>query len=209
MKRFFDTLFTLVGIIILSPILLIIMVLSLLFQGYPILFFHERLGINGAPFTMVKFRTMATGQSISASHDITRLTKWGKFLRRTSIDEFPVLINVIKGDMSLVGPRPLPQKYFSRFNAFQKKRFQVKPGITGLAQIKGRNQLSWEERFEFDVQYVNDHSFFLDIKIILITILLVFKGVGVTSKEQEIMPEFMGTKRTHEISDNSETEYLD
>tara|TARA_B100001540_G_C15531561_1_gene517188 strand:- start:303 stop:737 length:435 start_codon:yes stop_codon:yes gene_type:complete len=133
--------------------------------------------------------------SQSAEHDITRLTPWGRFLRKASIDELPVLINVIKGDMSLVGPRPLPIKYLSRFNSFQKQRMGVKPGITGLAQINGRNQLSWEDRFIYDIEYTKNKSFFLDLKIILKTLFLVISRKNIDSKYQEIMPEFMGTSR--------------
>ena len=144
---------------------------------------------------MIKFRTMDNELSQSAEHDITRLTPWGRFLRKASIDELPVLINVIKGDMSLVGPRPLPIKYLSRFNSFQKQRMGVKPGITGLAQINGRNQLSWEDRFIYDIEYTKNKSFFLDLKIILKTLFLVISRKNIDSKYQEIMPEFMGTSR--------------
>tara|TARA_B100001750_G_C15479810_1_gene584704 strand:+ start:238 stop:756 length:519 start_codon:yes stop_codon:yes gene_type:complete len=163
-------------------------------QGFPVLFFHQRLGKDGISFTMIKFRTMKNGPSLSAKHDITRLTKWGRFLRRTSIDELPVLINVLKGEMSLVGPRPLPIKYLSRFNSFQLNRLNVKPGITGLAQINGRNLLSWDEKFKYDIDYVNEHSFLLDIIIIFKTIKVLFSEKNVKAKDQEIMPEFMGSK---------------
>ena len=167
-------------------------------QGFPILFYQQRIGENGIPFILIKFRTMSNEKSLSAIHDISRLTKWGRFLRKTSIDELPALFNVIKGDMSLVGPRPLPLKYLNRFDDYQIKRIEVKPGITGLAQINGRNQLSWEKRFEYDVQYTNNNSFLIDLKIIFKTILLVIRGKNISAKGQEIMPEFMGSKNKEE-----------
>jgi len=176
-----------------SPGLIVISIISIIFQGFPVFFLHDRLGKNGIVFTMVKFRTMNNESSLSAEHDITRLTEWGRILRKTSIDELPVLINVIKGDMSLVGPRPLPIKYLSRFNSFQKKRMDVKPGITGLAQVNGRNQLSWEDRFSYDIEYINKKSFFLDLWIIIKTLYIVIFHKNVDSESQEIMPEFIGT----------------
>jgi len=192
-KILFDFLTSFSGLILLLPVFLLTSIISIIFQGLPVFFFHKRLGKHGIIFTMVKFRTMTNEPSVSAEHDISRLTRWGRFLRKTSIDELPVLINVIKGDMSLVGPRPLPVKYLSRFNSFQKKRMDVKPGITGLAQINGRNQLSWEERFAYDVEYTKGKSFFLDLVIIFKTLYLVIFRKNIDSKSQEIMPEFMGT----------------
>ncbi len=132
-KVLFDFLISFTGLILLFPVLILTAIISIIFQGSPVFFLHKRLGKDETIFTMVKFRTMTNGPSQSAEHDITRLTRWGRFLRKTSIDELPVLFNVIKGDMSLVGPRPLPVKYLSRFNSLQKKRKNVKPGITGLA----------------------------------------------------------------------------
>tara|TARA_Y100000590_G_scaffold425398_1_gene533343 strand:- start:2531 stop:3055 length:525 start_codon:yes stop_codon:yes gene_type:complete len=167
--------------------------ISIIFQGPPIFFLHQRLGKDGIVFTMIKFRTMINGPSESAEHDITRLTAWGRFLRRTSIDELPVLFNVIKGDMSLVGPRPLPVKYLKRFNNSQKKRMDIKPGITGLAQVNGRNHLSWENRFSYDLEYIRKKSFLLDVGIILKTLYIVLFRKNIDSESQEIMPEFMGT----------------
>ena len=136
---------------------------------------------------------MDNGHSLSSKHDITRLTPWGRVLRRKSIDELPVLFNVIKGDMSLVGPRPMPTKYLPRFNKSQIKRLNVKPGITGLAQVTGRNSLSWEERFELDVKYVKQNSLIGDLIIILKTLFTVIKGKDIEASDQEIMPEFMGS----------------
>ena len=192
-KSGFDIFSSLLGLILILPIMIVVGIISILYQGFPILFSHERLGKDGRPFTMIKFRTMESGKSLSAEHDIIRLTPWGRVLRRTSIDELPVLFNVIKGDMSLVGPRPMPIKYLSRFNEFQILRLKVKPGITGLAQVTGRNSLSWEERFQLDVQYVKHNSFVGDLKIILKTFFIVIKGKNVDAEEQEIMPEFLGS----------------
>ena len=192
-KSGFDIFSSLLGLILLLPIMIVVGIISILYQGFPILFVHERLGKDGLPFMMIKFRTMESGKSLSAEHDIIRLTPWGRVLRRTSIDELPVLFNVIKGDMSLVGPRPMPIKYLSRFNESQILRLKVKPGITGLAQVTGRNSLSWEERFQLDVQYVKHNSFVGDLKIILKTFFIVIKGKNVDAEEQEIMPEFLGS----------------
>jgi len=192
-KVLFDILVSFIGIVLLLPVLILISVISISLQGFPVFFFHERLGRYGIVFTMIKFRTMTNEPSKSAEHDITRLTRWGRFLRKTSIDELPVLLNVIKGDMSLVGPRPLPTKYLARFNSFQKKRMDVKPGITGLAQINGRNHLSWEDRFDYDIKYINNRAFFFDINIIIRTLFLVVFRKNIEGESQEIMPEFMGT----------------
>ena len=170
-------------------------------QGWPVFFCHRRLGLNCAPFIIVKFRTMIVGPSLSAKHDISRLTPWGRLLRRFSLDELPVLYNVIRGQMSLVGPRPLPKKYGSRFNDYQNRRHEVRPGITGLAQIKGRNLLSWRVKFDYDIHYVEHHNFLMDLKILFKTVLHVVKGEGVRAERQEIMPEFMGSKSR----DNKET----
>ena len=125
--------------------------------------------------------------------DDNRLTKYGKFLRKTSLDELPSLWNVLQGDMSLVGPRPLLMQYLDRYSSDQAHRHDVKPGITGLAQIKGRNTLSWEEKFKYDIQYVNNHNIFLDLKILFLTVLFVLRFRGITPEKQEIMPEFLGS----------------
>ena len=193
LKRIIDLLLSIFGLIILSPIMISTSILSFFIQGFPILFMHKRLGKNGNPFTMIKFRTMENGPSLSAEHDMIRLTKWGRFLRRSSIDELTVLFNVLIGDMSIVGPRPMPIKYLNRFNSIQKTRMNIKPGITGLAQVAGRNHLSWEEKFEYDVKYIINNSFVMDFKIIIKTFFLVLKRKNIEAENQEIMPEFMGT----------------
>ena len=194
MKRSFDIITSLIGLIIFTPLLFLISIAILAFDGFPILFIQARLGKNKEEFNIVKFRTMKVGPSKSSANDERRQTLLGKFLRKSSLDELPVLINVLKGDMSLVGPRPLLIKYSKRFNSFQNRRHEVLPGITGLAQIKGRNQISWEEKFIYDVQYIDEHNFLLDIKILFKTMSLVLFFKGTSPKGQDIMSEFMGSK---------------
>jgi len=194
MKFFFDLIISISGLLILSPILLIVSICILIFNGLPIFFIQQRLGKNKIPFNIVKFRTMKLGVSISSKDDENRQTGIGKFLRKTSLDELPVLINVIKGDMSLVGPRPLLIKYKDRFTDFQDRRHEVLPGITGLAQIKGRNKISWEKKFIYDIKYVDHRSFVLDVKILIKTFSSVLLFKGTSPNNQDIMPEFMGSK---------------
>ena len=194
MKRPFDIIISLIGLIIFTPLLLLISIAILVFDGFPIIFVQPRLGKNKKEFNIIKFRTMKIGDSKSSEDDEIRQTLLGKLLRKTSLDELPVLINVLKGEMSLVGPRPLLIKYSERFNSFQNRRHEVLPGITGLAQIKGRNQISWEEKFNYDIQYIDEHNFLLDIKILFRTVgsVLFFKGTSPEGKD--IMSEFMGSK---------------
>ena len=194
LKRLLDLFFGLIILFFITPVIITICIVSVIIHGFPIFFIHERLGLNGKPFKMVKFRSMIVGPSISAEKDVKRITKLGRLLRKTSLDEVPVLLNVIKGDMSLVGPRPMPLKYLKRFNEYQIKRLNIKPGITGLAQISGRNNLTWERKFSLDIKYLSKQSFTFDIYILLKTFIIVFKGTGVNSIESEIMPEFMGNE---------------
>ncbi len=194
LKSYIDFILSLIILIISLPLLILVSFILIVCQRRPIFFTHKRLGLNCKEFTMIKFRTMVNSKSISAKNDETRITRLGSFLRKTSIDELPVLLNVLKGDMSLVGPRPMPVKYLNRFSDFQKKRFSVKPGITGLAQIKGRNQLSWTKRFQYDVQYTIEKSIKLDIIIIIKTIFIVLLRKGVNPKNGEIMSEFFGSE---------------
>tara|TARA_B110000438_G_scaffold277824_1_gene300785 strand:+ start:67 stop:666 length:600 start_codon:yes stop_codon:yes gene_type:complete len=193
MKRLFDFIISLIGLIIFSPLLLLLSIAIIALDGFPIIFFQPRLGKNKIFFNIIKFRTMKIGDSKSSEDDEIRQTLLGKLLRKTSLDELPVLINVLKGDMSLVGPRPLLIKYSKRFNSFQNRRHEVLPGITGLAQINGRNQISWEEKFNYDVQYIDEHNLLLDIKILLKTIYSVLFFKGTSPEGKDIMPEFMGS----------------
>ena len=194
MKRSFDISISFIVLIIFTPLLLLISIIILTFDGFPIFFVQPRLGKNKKEFNIIKFRTMDVGDSKSSENDEIRQTLLGKLLRKTSLDELPVFINVLKGNMSIVGPRPLLIKYSKRFNSFQNRRHEVLPGITGLAQIKGRNQISWEEKFIYDVQYIDERNFLLDIKILFKTMNPVLFFKGTSPKGQDIMSEFMGSK---------------
>ena len=194
MKRLFDMITSLIGLIVFTPLLFLISIAIIVFDGFPIIFVQSRLGKNKQEFNIIKFRTMKIGDSNSSEEDEIRQTSLGKLLRKTSLDELPVLINVLKGEMSLVGPRPLLIKNSERFNSFQDRRHEVLPGITGLAQIKGRNQISWEEKFNYDVQYIDEQNIFLDIKILFKTVHSVLFFKGTSPEGQDIMSEFMGSK---------------
>jgi lipopolysaccharide/colanic/teichoic acid biosynthesis glycosyltransferase len=174
--------------------LLAVGVLVRLFLGRPVLFRQRRPGLHGLLFTCLKFRTMR-GTRDSAGKllpDADRLTSLGSFLRRTSLDELPELWNVIRGDMSLVGPRPLLPEYLPRYNAFQRRRHEVRPGITGWAQVNGRNALTWEQKFKLDIWYVDHQSFWLDVKILWLTLLTVVRRQGIEHGGHATMPEFLG-----------------
>jgi len=163
--------------------------------GSPILFRQTRPGLNGNPFTLYKFRTMTDERDVDGNllSDSERLTKIGRFLRSTSLDELPELFNVVKGDMSLVGPRPLLMQYLERYTPEQARRHEVKPGITGWAQINGRNAITWEEKFKLDVWYVDNQSLLLDLKILFLTIVSVLKREGINQLGHVTSEEFMGT----------------
>lgn len=193
-KRCLDLLLSSLGIIILSPIFLVIALLTLILNGKPIYFLQNRPGYRGEVFTIIKFRTMKSLKS-SDGHllpDEKRLTKFGKFLRATSLDELPELLNVLRGDMSLVGPRPLLIEYLPLYNEEQTRRHDTLPGITGWAQINGRNNISWQEKFKLDVWYVDHWSFWLDIKILFLTIWKVLKREGVSEPGQASSKLFTG-----------------
>jgi lipopolysaccharide/colanic/teichoic acid biosynthesis glycosyltransferase len=194
LKRAFDFVFSLTALIILSPLLLIISIFIKVKLGSPIIFKQKRPGFNEKIFTMYKFRTMTNRIDDQGSllSDSERLTKFGRFLRSTSIDELPGLINVIKGDMSIVGPRPLLVEYLKLYNAEQKKRHRVRPGLSGYAQINGRNALSWEDKFRLDNVYVNNVTFLNDIAIIFKTIIKVVKREGISSSNSVTMEKFNG-----------------
>ena len=193
-KRALDMILSGIAIIILSPILLIVAILVKTKLGSPVIFKQERPGLNERIFKMYKFRSMTDAKDENGAllPDEERLTSFGKKLRSTSLDELPELFNIFKGDMSIVGPRPLMVSYLPLYNEFQKHRHDVRPGLTGLAQISGRNLLSWKERFEKDISYVENISFTLDMKIIFNTVKSVIKRDGISSNTSETMEDFMG-----------------
>jgi len=176
-KRLFDLAGSFIGLIILSPVLLIVAVLVHIKLGSPVIFRQERAGQNGVPFYLCKFRSMTEEKDEKGKYlpDEARLKKFGKILRSTSLDELPGLINVIKGEMSVIGPRPLPTRYLNYYTEKESHRHDVRPGITGLAQINGRNYVTWEDKFAMDLEYVNKVSFMFDLKILLKTITVVFR----------------------------------
>ena len=191
MKRCTDILVALVLLILFSPILFCVALLTLAFNGRPILFSQTRPGLRGKRFTLYKFRSMKTGEG----DDVDRLTSFGKVLRKSSLDELPQLWNVLRGDMSLVGPRPLLEQYLSLYNARQARRHDVKPGVTGWSQVNGRNEPSWEVRLERDVWYVEHQSLILDCRIILKTAFKVISPSGVSAKGQATVEPFTGTPK--------------
>ena len=193
-KRVVDIVGASVGIILFAPVMLVVALLVLLTMGRPVLFRQKRPGLRGKPFTLYKFRTMRDARSASGEllPDELRLTTFGKWLRSTSLDELPELFNVLKGEMSLVGPRPLLMEYLPRYSPEQARRHEVKPGITGWAQVNGRNALSWEEKFRMDVWYVDNWNLWLDMKILLLTIWKVLKREGINAEGCATMPVFTG-----------------
>ena len=199
-KRFLDFILSLTALIVLSPILMILIILgAFAMKGNPF-FIQPRAGEKGKDgnekiFKLIKLRTMSNAKDKEGNllPDDIRLNKYGKFLRSTSLDELPELINILKGDMSIVGPRPLLVKYIPRYTEEQRRRHEVRPGLTGYAQINGRNAISWEERFAYDVEYVDHITFFGDVKIILGTVKVVFKRSGISSETCATMEEFKGT----------------
>lgn len=196
-KRPLDFILSLIAIIILSPLLLVVAILVRIKLGKPVIFKQQRPGKNEKIFTLYKFRTMTDKKDENGNllPDEQRLTKFGKALRSTSLDELPELINILKGDMAIVGPRPLLVEYLSLYNEEQRHRHDVRPGLTGLAQINGRNSISWEEKFKDDIEYVNNITFAQDIKIILKTFVKVFKRDGINQEGNATMRKFEGTKK--------------
>jgi len=195
-KRVFDNLVSIVVLVLLSPILLIISIILLAVEGLPLFFCQDRPGLGGRIFKICKFRTMKDKQGASGESlpDEERITAFGRFLRRTSLDELPELFNVIKGEMSLVGPRPLLVQYLERYSAEQARRHEVLPGITGWAQIHGRNAITWNEKFQLDLWYVEHWSFWLDIRILFSTLWKVISGEGISQPGRATMDEFMGNE---------------
>ena len=191
MKRLFDILLVVVALPLWLPLLGIVALVVLVVEGRPVFFRQERAGKGGKPFRMLKIRTMRNGEGA----DDERLTRLGRFLRASSLDELPELLHVLAGTMSLVGPRPLPTRYLPRYSPEQARRHEVRPGITGWAQVHGRNQVSWEDKFAYDVWYVDHRSLLLDIKILFMTVLPVLFARGIAQSETVTMTEFTGSDR--------------
>ena len=194
LKRAFDIIFSLAWLIGFSPLLIVVGILVRIKLGSPIFFIQERPGKDAKPFRMVKFRTMTDARDEAGNLlcDEVRLTPFGKFLRSTTLDEFPEMWNVLVGDMSVVGPRPLMMRYLPRYNKFQARRMEMKPGVTGWAQINGRNAISWDEKFSLDVWYIDNSSFWLDLKIVVKTFFVVINRRNINSSKAATMEEFEG-----------------
>ena len=197
-KRLFDILVSFIVLIILSPIILIVSVANFFVHGQPILFCQVRPGLLSKPFVIYKFRTMANLQVTNGKPlpENSRINNFGRILRSWSIDELPSLWNVLKGDMSLVGPRPLLMEYLPLYNNREAMRHNLKPGITGWAQINGRNSISWEKKLELDVWYIENQSFILDFKILLVTFMKIIKREGINNQPNKAMGKFTGSKNT-------------
>lgn len=199
-KRFFDIVSSFLAIIVLSPILLCLIVIGAIqMKGNPF-FTQQRPGKNERIFKLIKFRTMTNAKDKYGNllPDADRLTKYGEFLRNTSLDELPELINILKGDMSVIGPRPLLVEYIPRYNKYQHRRHEVRPGLSGWAQVNGRNTVSWEDKFDMDVEYVDSYNLIMDIKILFMTVLNVLKREGISSDTSATMEPFRGTPETVE-----------
>ena len=203
-KRLIDITASAAGLLLLSPLLALVTLMIRLTMGKPVIFKQVRPGLNEKPFTIYKFRTMSDirGPDCSLLQDGERLTKLGKFLRKNSLDELPELWNVLKGDMSLAGPRPLLMEYLNRYTAEQARRHEVNPGITGWTQVNGRNAISWEKKFELDVWYIGHQSFWLDIKILWLTLIKVLRREGISAPGEATMPLFMGTQNYNAHKEN-------
>lgn len=197
-KRILDIIICVLALLVLSPVLLVLVILGAVFMRGNPFFTQQRPGKNEKIFKLIKFRTMDNRKDADGNllPDEVRLNKYGKILRATSLDELPELFNIIKGDMSIVGPRPLLVKYLPRYTAEQHRRHNVRPGLTGLAQVSGRNAITWEEKFNFDIFYVDNVSLFLDIKTILNTVKAVLTHSGISSETSATMEEFMGSEAT-------------
>jgi len=192
MKRTVDILLALILLIVLLPLIFTVMISIWMIDGRPIFFIQSRPGFNEEPFRIIKFRTMSIDKNLDISNDINRITKFGNFLRKTSIDELPEIFNILKGDMSFVGPRPLLMEYLNLYSEEEKLRHSVKPGITGWAQINGRNNIDWKQKLELDIWYVKNRNIILDLKIIFITIFMVIRGRGVAKSGFATTDKFRG-----------------
>ena len=193
-KRIFDVIFSILVLTLSFPILIVISICIKIFQGGSVLFTQIRVGKNNQVFKIYKFCTMNNKKSIDGIllPDVERISKVGSFLRRTSLDELPGFLNVLIGQMCIVGPRPLPEIYLNRYSKDQKRRHNIKPGVTGWAQVNGRNSISWKKKFELDLWYVENQSFFLDLKIILLTIFKVIKRENIIPENKDSVDEFLG-----------------
>lgn len=201
-KRFFDMLSSFIALVVLSPLLLILIIVgAFVMKGNPF-FAQERPGKDEKIFKLIKFRTMTNAKDKEGNllPDADRLTKYGEFLRNTSLDELPELINILKGDMSVIGPRPLLVEYIPRYNMHQHRRHEVRPGLSGWAQVNGRNTVSWEDKFDMDVEYVDNYNLVMDIKILFMTVLNVLKREGISSETSATMEVFMGTPEKEEVN---------
>ncbi len=200
MKRLFDLVGSFFGLALLAPVMLIVAFLVMVLLGRPVIFRQERPGYQGRIFQMYKFRSMSNKVGVDGEllPDEQRLGSFGRFLRKSSLDELPELFNVLKGDMSLVGPRPLLVEYLPLYTKKQARRHDIRPGITGWAQVNGRNAITWEEKFDLDVWYVDNRTFALDLRIILMTILKVFRGSGVSQSGYVTAAKFTGSQRSKE-----------
>jgi len=199
LKRVFDVVVSATALVVLAPVMGLIALAVWRTMGRPVLFRQARPGLHGKPFVMYKFRTMRDLRDAEGNllPDEARLTPFGRWLRATSLDELPELVNVLRGEMSLVGPRPLLMEYLERYTPEQARRHEVKPGITGWAQIHGRNNLSWDERFKLDVWYVDNWSLWLDVKILWRTLWMVLRREGISAQGHATMPEFRGSQTLH------------
>lgn len=204
-KRVFDVLVAACALVVLSPLILELALVLRVTQGAPVLFRQQRPGLHGRPFTIYKFRTMIDTEPVEGAPDGLRVTRLGQRLRSLSLDELPELWNVVKGDMSIVGPRPLLMQYLTRYTPEQARRHEVRPGITGLAQVSGRNAITWEQRFALDVQYVDMHDMRMDLDIIVRTVRIVGAREGVNASSDESMPEFLGSEMP-DATDASDTD---
>jgi len=196
-KRVFDIVVSLICLSLLMPLFFILYFLILWQIGHPVIFVQVRPGLQGKPFKLYKFRSMTNKKDAKGDllSDAKRLNVFGHFLRASSLDELPTFWNIIKGDMSLVGPRPLLMEYLHLYNKNQKRRHEVKPGITGWAQVNGRNAISWKKKFDFDIWYVDHHTFWIDLKIIVLTVKKVFLREGITGVGQATMSKFTGNTK--------------
>lgn len=195
-KRLFDVVISCIGLVMVSPVMVVIAILVRARLGKPIIFVQERPGKKGRVFLLRKFRTMANPDPARGlMDDEDRLSSFGEKLRSRSLDELPTLLNVLRGDMSIVGPRPLLVSYLDRYSTEQARRHEVRPGVTGLAQVSGRNKIAWDEKFRLDVKYVDERCWKLDVQIILRTFVSVFRRDGISSEGHVTMPEFMGDSR--------------